>query len=465
MNEATGAEAAGSAGETEGPRGSFAQKAAWVLYDVGNSGFGMTVAGVLFSVYFNRHLVPEHAGAAEGAQATEAVVRGVKIFGQVVPGDGVFAILAAMTALMVTFAAPVLGAMADVKGWTRRLLIIHATGGSLAAMLTAILSPGQWIMGAMIYVVAGYFFGASLAFYNAFLPRLAPPNMQGRLSGAGFAAGYVGGGVALIVGSWIGSKVGTPIGLAFGGVWWLVFSLPAFFLLPTIPPVEGAVVQGTLLGTALRRIGHTFRSIREYRVLFLFLAAYLMYQNGVDTLIQIAPAYASQVLVGASDEAVQRVFLLVQFVAFPGALLCGWLSDRVGNRRVIVATLLVWCVVCGLIPLTTSLGWFTAAACVIGLVLGGVQSSSRALMAQLAPKEILNEAFGFFSVSGKAISIFGPLVYAAIVSVFGSRFGVLGVLPFMIAGLFVLLLYVPGGHSTSAARSGRSKVSVGLPRV
>ncbi|HQY88166.1 MAG TPA: MFS transporter [Tepidisphaeraceae bacterium] len=412
----------------------FAQKFAWVLYDAGNSGFGMIVAGVMFNIFFNRHLTPEHV-LPDGT-----TVHALMIGSKLIPSDGVFAILTAMTAVMVTFAAPVLGAIADVKGWTKRLLVIHATCGSLVSILTAFLRPGDWLFGSILFILAGYFFAGSLAFYNSYIPRLAPPNKQGRLSGAGFAAGYVGGAIALIIASSVIAKhTSTPIGLAFGGVWWFLFSIPAFIFLPSIKPVEAYVGDQNLILMAFGRIRSTFKNIRQYRMLFLFLGAYLLYQNGVDTIIQVAPAYASQVLTNASDSRIQMIFLIVQFVAFPGAILCGYLADKVGNRPVIITTLLMWIVVVALIPLTTSVAWFTVAACVIGLVLGGVQSSSRALMSHLAPPEIRNEAFGFFSVSGKAISIFGPMVYAMIASVWGSRFGVLAVLPFMIAGLLVLL--------------------------
>lgn len=411
----------------------FAQRAAWVLYDAGNSGFGMIVIGVMFNIYFNRHLTPEHV-LADG-KTTHGLMWGSTL----IPSDGVFAILAAMTAVMVTFAAPVLGAIADVKGWTRRLLVIHATSGSIVSMLTMFLHQGDWLFGAAIFVISGYFFAGSLAFYNAYIPRLAPPDKQGRLSGAGFAAGYVGGAIALVIASFIATRTSTPTGLAFGGVWWLLFSIPAFILLPSIKPVGIPFTGSNLVVGALNRIGTTFKNIRKYRMLFLFLGAYLLYQNGIDTIINVAPAYASQVLTDASDSTVQWIFLLVQFIAFPGAILCGYLADKFGNRPVIIVTLLIWCVVVALIPLTTSVAWFTVAACVIGLVLGGVQSSSRALMSHLAPPEIRNEAFGFFSVSGKAISVVGPLFYAMIASAFGSRLGVLAVLPFMIAGLLVLL--------------------------
>lgn len=434
--------------ETE-PHSTFAQKAAWVLYDAGNSGFGMTVAGVMFNIFFNRHLTPLHL--LEDGTTKHALMIGSKL----IPADGVFAIMTAITAVMVTFAAPVLGAIADVKGWTKRLLVIHATCGSIVSLLTAFLNEGDWLFGAILFILAGYFFAGSLAFYNSFLPRLAAPNQQGRLSGAGFAAGYIGGAIALIIASKVVAPAfgSTSIGLAFGGVWWFLFSLPAFILLPSIKPVGIAFTHSNLVIGALKRIGMTFKNIRKYRMLFLFLGAYLLYQNGIDTIINIAPAYASQVLV-TEDSTIQWIFLLVQFVAFPGALLCGYLADKFGNRPVIISTLLIWCVVVSLIPLTTSVVWFTVAACVIGLVLGGVQSSSRALMSHLAPPEIRNEAFGFFSVSGKAISIFGPLMYAAIASVWGSRLGVLAVLPFMIAGLLVLLKVKSGGAGVWPVNSG-----------
>ncbi len=415
-----------------GTEGTFAQKAAWCLYDWANSGFGLIMLGPLFSPYFIGELLPPQA-ALPVVDGTPS--HGLLLGGHAFPGSGVVALMVALSALMITVAAPVLGAVADLKGWTKRLFVIHATLGSVAATACLFLAPGHWLLGAVIYVVSSYCFGTSLTFYNAYLPRLTRPEKQGSLSGWGFAVGYVGGALALII---AGFYMPVRWGLAFAGLWWLAFSLPAFFLLPPAAKLTGEPIVGSVLIAGFRRIGHTFSNVRQYRMLFLFLVAFLIYNNGIDTIINLSPAFGEDVLRMTSAQLV-TMFLIVQFVAAIGAFACGYLSDAFGNKPVIVGTLVVWCVATGCVILVQTPGQFTLVGVMIGLVLGGAQSSSRSLMARLAPPEIENEAFGFFSLSGKAISVFGPLLFAGLSALGGPRAGVYAVLPFLVVGLIILL--------------------------
>jgi UMF1 family MFS transporter len=415
----------------------FWQKAAWVMYDWANSGFGLIITGPLFQPYFIGQLLPklpEGAGAAEDRS-------GFVIGGTVIPASAVVALMTATTAALVALAAPVLGAIADIKGWTRRLFILHALVGGGIALGTIFLSPGQWPLAIPIYIFSAYCFGAANTFYNAFLPRLTRPQRQGSLSGLGFAAGYVGGALALIFAYFVVFQFtdNMPLALTIGGAWWLLFSLPAMFLLPSIPPAPGAEVErGRLVTSGFRRVFRTFANIRQYRMLFLFLLAFLLYANGTDTVINLSPAFGKDVLNMTAGQLV-TMFLIVQFVAFGGALLFGWLADRVGNKPVIVSNLIVWVLATTLVIFVMTPGQFTALAILVGVVLGGVQASSRSLMARLAPREIHNEAFGFFSLSGKAVSVLGPLIYAGTATLLGPRYGVLAVLPFLLAGLLLLL--------------------------
>jgi UMF1 family MFS transporter len=405
----------------------FWEKAAWVMYDWANSGYGLVVIGPVFSYYFIRELLPP---LGDGTDNTGLVLGPLTI-----PGSGMMGLLNSVSMAAMAVAAPVLGAVADIKGWTKRLLVAHAMVGSLLAMSMFFLRPGMWVLGAALYLTSNYCFGTSFAFSNAFLPKLARPEKQGSLSGWGFAMGYVGGAVALII---AGTLNNPRLGLAFAGLWWLVFSLPAFFLLREFQPQGTARDEGPLLMAGFRRIRHTFRNIRRYRVLFLFLLAFLLYNDGVETIISMSPSFGTEVLRMTQAELV-RMFLIVQFVAFGGALAFGYLADRIGNKPVIILTLLVWMATSLAALFITTATQFTVLGVIIGLVLGGIQASSRALMGALAPAEIHNEAFGFFSISGKFASIFGPLLYFGFATGLGPRWGVLSVPPFLIAGFLVLM--------------------------
>jgi UMF1 family MFS transporter len=416
----------------------LAQKIAWVLCDWANSGFGLIIMGPLFSPYFVGMLLPEQPKLP--ARADGAPAHGLDFGSFVMPASAVFALMTSLIAVLVTLTSPPLGAMADLKAWTKRLFTTFVTAGCLISLLCFFLEPGRWVLGASIYVTSAYCFAVSIMFNNAFLPSLVPVHQQGRMSGAGFACGYVGGAVALIVAylvlhKWADFRLETA--LAFAGVWWFVFSIPAFILLREFRvPVQSSTRK--LVRLSFHRVFETFRHLRRYQTLFIFLTAFLIYNNGIDTAINISAAFSEDVL--NMDPAQQIVtFLIVQFVAAGGAVVNGWLADRVGNKPVIVWNLLIWCVAVTLCALVRTPLQFTMLGVLIGLVIGGSQSSSRALMAKLTPREIHNEAFGFFSLSGKAVSIFGPLLFAGVATVASPRHAVFAVLPFFVVGLIVLL--------------------------
>lgn len=404
------------------------QRLAWVAYDWANSGYGLIIVGPLFQYVLLSHLLPPLSEPAGDA------VRGLRVMGQALPGMAVFALLTSMASLLVVLSAPVLGAIADLRGWTKGLLIAHATAGSLGTMTLLFAREGQWAHPAIVYVLSSYCFGASLTFYNAYLPRLAGPGRQGRLSGWGFAAGYIGGAVALIV----ANEMPWRYGIAFAGVWWLLFSLPAFLLLPTLPPSAEDAPRGPIVIAGFRRVVGTFRNLRRYRTLFVFLLAFLIYNNGVDTAINISPAFGAEVL-KMSQAQLTWMFLTVQFVAFGGAIVMGHVADRFGNKPVILSNLVIWCLAVACVFAVQTAQQYLALGVIIGLVIGGVQSSSRALMARLAPEHIRNEAFGFFSLSGKAVSVLGPVLLAFFATYFESRASVLAVLPFLVVGLLIML--------------------------
>ena len=429
----------------------FRQKAAWALYDWANSGYVLVVVGPVFSPFFLNVLLPTLPNAEK---------RGLVLAGLQVPGTTVMAVLTSLSMLLMAIGAPVFGAVADIKGSTKRLLITFATAGAILTMAMAILRPGQWVLGAALYVLSNFCFGTSLGFANAYLPRLTRPEKQGSLSGWGFALGYIGGALALIivlimVTKWPNDPRVIAWGLALSGVWWLVFSLPAFILLDEFP---SAVPREEDLGVPLllagfRRVKNTFVHLRRYRTLFLFLLAFLLYNDGVETVIAMAGSFGTVYLKMSNDKLIV-MFLMIQFVAFIGALIFGYVSDRIGNKMVIMINLVVWVIASILAmltrpePLFTAFGitfdgtaQFMSLGVLIGLVLGGVQAASRSLMGSLTPKEIHNEAFGFFSMSGKFASIFGPLLWGGFVFATGNeRWGVLSIPPFLIGGLIVLMM-------------------------
>ena len=421
------------------------QKISWVLYDWANSGYGLIVITAVFPAYFISTLLPVLPELA--TTPGEEGLHGLRLGGTAYQGISVFGFLTSLSMLLMAVGAPVLGAIADIKGWTRRLMALFGITGALFTIAMVFLTPGRWVLGGLLYVASNFCFGTSFAFASAFLPRLTRPEKQGSLSGWGFAAGYVGGALAMILVLWMISAHPDDkaryvrYGLALSGAWWLVFGLPAYLFLDELPPQRTAADTGPLFMAGFRRIGSTLRNIRHYKVLFLFLLAFLLYNDGVETIIAMSGAYGTEQL-HMTQEQIIVMLLIVQFVAFGGAVLFGYLADKLGNKTVIVINLLIWIVAATLAFFVRTPGEFTALGVLVGLVLGGVQASSRALMALLSPEEIRNEAFGFFSISGKFASIFGPTLFGLFVQWFESpRYGVLSVLPFLGGGL-ILILFV-----------------------
>ncbi len=418
---------------------------AWVLYDWANSGYGL-VWSVLFSAVFVGAMLPKQPGWPRRlADGEEMVVTGLMLLGKEVPGSAVFAVLVSIVATLTVLTAPVLGALADAKGWQKRMLVITATAGSVLAMATAFV-PGEswtWVAAAVLYVLSFYAFGLSITFYNAYLPICAGVVGENKLGGWGFAVGYIGGAVMLVLAAlllprWLGESAYVyHLGLALAGLWWLVFSVPIFLLMPPVPPAADAATRPPGVFGPFVQVGRTLKDLRQYRMLFLFLLAFLIYINGVESVISLSSAFAEDVLMmGVAD--LTTMFLIVQVVAFFGAAASGYVAEWYGCKPVILVTLGLWCVGVFGTYFVQNAFQFTLLGSLIGLVLGGVQSSSRTLMSKLTPPEIRNEAFGFYAIGTKAMSIFGPLLFAIVGTFAGPRLAVFAVLPFLLGGLILL---------------------------
>jgi UMF1 family MFS transporter len=437
------------------PEASALQKVSWVLYDWANSGYGLVVISAVFSPYFIKSLLP--ALPELGTDPNGDVRTGLRIGDTAYQASAIFAWLTSISMAMMAIGAPVLGAVADIKGWTRRLMTLFGVAGAAITMGMVFVTPGRWLLGAVLYVTSNFCFGTSFAFASAFLPRLTRPEKQGSLSGWGFAAGYVGGAVALILVLLMikarpeDTATAVRWGLAMSGLWWLVFALPAYLFLDEMPPQATADDAGPLLLAGVRRLARTLRHIRAYGMLFLFLLAFLLYNDGVETVISMAGPFGIEQL-GMTEEQLIVMLLIVQFVAFFGAAFFGYVADRIGNKTVIVINLIIWVLASTLAFFVRTPTQFMWLGGLVGAVLGGVQASSRALMALLSPEHIRNEAFGFFSISGKFASIFGPLLYGAFVAWFGqAKYGILSVLPFLVCGL-ALILFVREPRERAATR-------------
>ncbi len=389
------------------------RRAAWCLFDFANSSFPTVALTAFGSAYF------------QGVLARDGVALGSLRLGP----SSAWGAAISLSFLAVTLTAPVLGALADRGGARRRFLALYVALCVGATTALAWVPPGAGWLAFGLYVLANFAFEGAYVFYNAFLPSLAPPDRLGRLSGLGWALGYVGGLGCLLLALPLvpkhydaaGASAASTVYLLVAA-WYLLFSLPALVLLKDTKPSTTSETDpdaGTSstppggLRAAWREVLGTLRSLPQHPSLLFFLLAYLLYNDGVTTVIEFTGIYTKEVLHFGPAENV-TLFVLLNVVAAPGAYAFGHLLDRIGARRAISATLLVWVLVVVLAAQVQSKAGFWPVGALAALVLGATQACSRVLMAQLAPAERSAEYMGLLALSGKASAVMGPLLYGLV---------------------------------------------------
>lgn len=412
----------------------------WGLYDFANSPFATTILAVIFNRYFAEVLAGGEAGVA------------LSVFGRSlrVPGVTFFTYTLAAAMLIVAVLAPLLGAIADSSGSKKKFLAFFCYLGVGATGMLYFADAGQYWRGAIFFVLAQIGFAAGNVFYNAFLPEISTPKNIGSISGFGFMLGYVSGVVVLALNlamlqypQWIGFETPfTPQDTFLSvAVWWGVFAIPTFLWVrerrPTAPLPKGAsYVRG-----GVDRLRETLRNVRRYRELCKFLVAFLIYNDGIQTTIVVAAIFVDEAL-GMSEGAIVGLFLVIQATAIFGATLMGKVSDRIGNKTTIMITLLVWT---GVVIWGRFLGFtgnpgaeVLAIGVVVGMVLGGSQSASRALQGNFTPDANAAEFFAFYGIAGKFASVLGPLVYGSMYALIGIRSAILSIGVFFVVGMVIL---------------------------
>ena len=415
----------------------------WALYDWANSAFACTVMAGFFPVFFKQYW-------NAGVPATESTFR--------------LGLTSGLASLLIALLAPVLGAIADRSGSRLRLLFAFTLLGSVATLLLALVPQGGWFAAAGLFLIASLGFWGGIVFSDSLLLHVAEPEEYDLVSGFGYALGYLGGGLLFAVNvvmtlepGWFGlADAAEAVRWSFVsvGVWWLLFALPCLLWVRERPfgvapgtrvPWDRAVREGLL---ELRR---TVGEIRRYRPLVWFLAAYVLYIDGVNTVIKMAVDYGLSL--GFDQSHLIKALLLTQFVAFPAALGFGWLGARIGARNGIFVALAVYLGATAYAYFLEDARDFYLLAFVIGLVQGGIQSLSRSLYGRLVPRDKSSEFFGFYNMMGKASAIIGPTLVGVTAAVTGdSRLSILSILVLFVAGGALLVV---------AARSERAAGGVG----
>jgi UMF1 family MFS transporter len=348
------------------------------------------------------------------------------------------------------FVLPVIGALADRSHRKRFLLGATAGGGALATTMLFFVTAdaGNYLLGALLFITANLFFGSSIVIYNSFLPDVATVEERDAVSSRGWALGYLGGGLLLLINmlmyasaSESGQNVGLTVRtiLASAGIWWALFTLVPLRLLPSAPPRTAEPMR---MRAAFRQLWDTLRHARTYPQTFLFLMAYLTYNDAVQTVITMSSQFGQEEL-GLGLDVLMSAILLVQFVAIGGSLLFERIARWTSTKRAIEIAIVGWItiLVMAYVAVQGSTGFYIMAAA-IAIVLGGIQALSRSLFSQIIPLGREAEYFSLYEISDKGTSWIGPMVFGWTLTLTGSyRLAVLSLIIFLVIG-FVLLTRV-----------------------
>lgn len=415
---------------------------AWAMYDWANSAFATVVMAGFFPIFFR-----EYWNAGEPSEAITLRL-------------GMATSAASLTIIV---AAPLLGAIADYACWRKRLLLAFAALGVFMTAGLFWIGQGRWPLAAAVYSLAMIGFAGANAFYDSLLVVVAPRHRYDQVSALGFALGYLGGGLlfALCVVMYsfpqtFGFDGGTQVvhaSFLMVALWWGVFTVPLAVRVKESSVLRRTTLSGALKG-GLQQLKRTLTHIRRLRAILLFLVAYWLYIDGVDTVVVMAVDYGKALGFETGD--LILALLLVQFVGFPATLVFGYLGHRLGTKTGIFIAIGVYVVVlCW--AATISAAWeFYVLAVAIGLVQGGVQSLSRAYFARLIPAEKAAELFGFYNMLGKFAAIIGPVMVAWVGVLSGSpRVGILSLLVLFVGGA-VILSFVNDRRDTARSRASPS---------
>lgn len=392
----------------------------WAFYDWANSSFATTVLAGFFPIFLAKYWAADLPG-------------GERTYWLGLAGS--------LASIAVMLLAPLLGGIADRHGLKKRFLLFTTLLGAGATAALYAVPQGGWQAALMLFTLASASFFAGTSFYDSLIVHVAEPRDLDRISALGYGLGYFGGGllfalnVAMVLKpaffGVVDAAMATRIAFLSVGCWWMLFALPLFWWVPETPDAK---VQGN----DMQALWRTLKELRGQKPVWMFLFAYWLYIDGVDTIIRMAVDYG--VKLGFSSSSLITALLLVQFIGFPAAIVYGWLGERIGTQRAILTAIAAYAMVTAWAYTLQSEAQFYWMAAAIALVQGGVQSLSRSFYAKLIPPDASGQYFGFYNMLGKFAAVLGPLAVGFTAAAFpdNQRLSMLALLPFFVIGGWLL---------------------------
>ena len=402
----------------------------WALYDWANSAFATTVMAGFFPIFFKSYW----ASDLSDAESTFVIGSANSLVG-----------------LVIAVSAPILGAIADAGNSKKRLLLIFATIGIISTGYLFFVPESSWKFAITFYAVGVIGFSGGNIFYDSLLVSVSNQDQRNQVSSLGFSMGYLGGGLLFLLNvlmfsypSFFGlSSQIEAVLWSFMSValWWAIFTMPLITGVKESKIHKNNSGLFTIIKIAFQNLYKTGLSIKQYKSAVIFLLAYFLYMDGVDTIIRMATSYGADI--GLSAQSMIGALLLTQFIGFPATLVFGAYSDKFGYKQTLSFAIFIYIgVVLFSSQMDTAIEFFIMAA-VIGLVQGGVQAISRSYFSTLIPSEKAAEFFGFYNFIGKSSVFFGPFMVSGIALITNSpSAGILSLLILFIPGL-ILLRRVP----------------------
>jgi UMF1 family MFS transporter len=416
----------------------------WKMYDWANSAFSTTIAGALFGPYLTR--------LAQAAVGENGVVLDLGPLGAVT-AKSLPTLCVSISVGAQVFLLPILGALGDYSNLKKRLMALFCFLGVAASCLLFFVQGNLYLAGGLLFIVANICFGASIVFYNAFLPEITTEDQADKVSSRGFAYGYLGGAILLVFNLILvlqAERLGLSTGLAVrlsllsAGLWWGGFALVTFTLLKSRPAKKSLPEGKSYISAGFAELAATFKELRRLPLTARYLLGYLIYNDGIQTVIVASSTFLEQTLFPGqgNPKFLLQIFLMVQFIAVAGALLFERLAYLIKTKNAIIVSLIIWS---GIVIYanrfldTVFEAWIMAG--VIAIVLGGSQALSRSLFSKMIPEGKEASFFGLYEVSERGTSWMGPLLFSLVVSRTDSyRLALLSLIFFFVVGLIVLWL-------------------------